>query len=268
MHKTVPFAFDSDVIIIAVDVEAYEKSHHIITEIGVATLDTRSLRAIPPGDCGINWRTLIQARHFRIGEYMHLRNGQYVAGCPENFSFGESEIISKADAAAKIAECFKPPYSNACPDPWDKYKKRNIIFLGHDTQTDVKFLQQVGYDVNNLDNLLEFQDTATMYRVLSQEPNPRSLAHLLDTCEVDAWFLHNAGNDAMFTIQAMLGLCVKDAVENRGGNKEEKNKERELALSRKIAEAKVEAEQQIVDAVQGWDLDDGDDGGVPCRRVV
>ncbi|KAG9599205.1 hypothetical protein KCV01_g8399, partial [Aureobasidium melanogenum] len=46
---------DLDVIYIAVDVESYERNHNIITEIGFATLDTRDLKGIPPGEAGKEW---------------------------------------------------------------------------------------------------------------------------------------------------------------------------------------------------------------------
>jgi hypothetical protein len=75
-------------VFICVDIEAYEKDHKIITEIGIATLDTEDLKAIAPGKDGVNWRKAIRARHFRILEYKHLQNRDFVHGCAEYFQFG------------------------------------------------------------------------------------------------------------------------------------------------------------------------------------
>ena len=89
----VPFTFDHDVVFVCVDVESYERAHHKITEVGVATLDTRELIGVPPGENGAAWRNKIRARHFRINEYKHLRNTEFVTGYPDGFDFGESTFI-------------------------------------------------------------------------------------------------------------------------------------------------------------------------------
>lgn len=82
------FPMESDLVFISVDVEAYEKDHTKITEIGVATLDTRDIIGHAPGDGGKHWYTKIRSRHFRIREHINLRNGDYVHGCPDSFDFG------------------------------------------------------------------------------------------------------------------------------------------------------------------------------------
>jgi hypothetical protein len=59
-----------------------------VTEIGFALLDTRDLRGVSPGENGANWLKLIQARHLRMQEYLHIKNHVYVDGCPDSFLFG------------------------------------------------------------------------------------------------------------------------------------------------------------------------------------
>lgn len=89
--KFAPFLFEGDVVFISVDVEAYEKDHNKITEIGISTLDTRNLSEISPGEGGINWRDpekVIRARHFRISNYKHLNNSEFIDGCADRFEFG------------------------------------------------------------------------------------------------------------------------------------------------------------------------------------
>ena len=44
MKKPIPFAFEQEVVFIAIDVEWYERSNKTITEIGISTLDTADLR--------------------------------------------------------------------------------------------------------------------------------------------------------------------------------------------------------------------------------
>jgi hypothetical protein len=96
-----PFTQEKDVVFICVDIEAWEESHNIITEIGIATLDTRDLANLAPdkalmredgnevkGCDGPNWRAAVRARHFRIHEHRHYRNSKHVRDCPDRFDYG------------------------------------------------------------------------------------------------------------------------------------------------------------------------------------
>lgn len=87
-EKTAPYSHGADAVFICVDVEAYERNSYQITEIGIATLDTRDLKFLSPGRGGVNWREMIRARHFRIKEHKHLINKDFVHGCPDRFEFG------------------------------------------------------------------------------------------------------------------------------------------------------------------------------------
>ncbi|KAI4752821.1 hypothetical protein E4T52_14983 [Aureobasidium sp. EXF-3400] len=200
----------SDVIYIAVDVESYERNHNMITEIGFATLDTRDLKDIPHGETGKDWHKLIRARHFRVNEYKHYTNSEFVRGCPDQFEFGESEFVDLKDVPHMIASCFKYPYSAKDTESnIENEEKRNIIFLGHDTKQDIAYLRKLGYDPSNLANI-DFQDTVAMWRAVTGEKSARSLAHILYQLELDSWNTHNAGNDAVYTVHAMIGICIED----------------------------------------------------------
>ncbi|KAI4721124.1 hypothetical protein E4T48_02598 [Aureobasidium sp. EXF-10727] len=203
---------DLDIIYIAVDVESYERNHNIITEVGFATLDTRDLKGIPPGAAGKDWHKFIRARHFRINEYKHYTNSEFVRGCPDQFEFGDSEFVDLKDVSRIIASCFKPPYSAKDTDcaNEEEPEKRKLVFLGHDTKQDVAYLRKLGYDPSNLANLVETQDTAAMWRAVTGEQSTRGLSHIMYALELESWNAHNAGNDAVYTVHAMLGICIKD----------------------------------------------------------
>jgi hypothetical protein len=96
-----PFPLEKDTIFVGVDIEAWEDSQNIITEIGIATLDTRDLAGLAPGSAvasedgsegkgcdGPAWRAAIRARHFRIREHQHCRNTKHVRDCPDRFEYG------------------------------------------------------------------------------------------------------------------------------------------------------------------------------------
>jgi hypothetical protein len=83
-----PYDQERSVVFICVDVEAYERNLSQITEIGIATLDTDDLKTVVPGKGGDNWLSLIRVRHFRISEYKHLKNSEFIDGCADRFEFG------------------------------------------------------------------------------------------------------------------------------------------------------------------------------------
>lgn len=200
ISQPAPYPFDNSVVFICVDVESFERAHNVITEIGISTLDTNDLANLAPGEGGVNWQNALRARHFRIKETAHLVNKDFVAGCADRFEkvFGESEFISIKDAPQIVASCFKHPFSAMLtPSEWndpnaEDQPKRNIVLVGHDTAMDIAYLRSLGYDVSNLQNLLECLDTATLFRALRYEPNNRSLGSILVDLGMMGWNLHNA----------------------------------------------------------------------------
>ncbi|PNS16245.1 hypothetical protein CAC42_6352 [Sphaceloma murrayae] len=221
-HPTGICPFQSPVII-CVDVEAHERMKSVVTEIGIATLDTSEIQDIAPGTFGINWQDKIRTRHIRTQEYRHHVNRQFVSGCPDNFKFGVSEFVPVKELAATVATCFRPPFGasyqssqTAALDPTaptfkpagTSEPKRNLILLGHDTDNDIAYLKQVGYDVSNLSNIVHVADTCTLYSALTGSRNKTRLGKILDEIDIDAWYLHNAGNDAWYTLAAAIGLAV------------------------------------------------------------
>ncbi|KAI9843863.1 MAG: hypothetical protein M1838_002420 [Thelocarpon superellum] len=266
LDRPAPFACESDVVIICVDIESYERNHDLITEIGVATLDTLDLAGVPIGQEAMNWMEKIRVRHFRILENAHLKNKKYLTGCPENFEFGESEWVSIKDAAQALASCFQDPFSRS--DLIDTRvttpTKRNIVLLGHDTQTDINYMRKVGYNPLNNPALLEVLDTAALYQFHTRDVQPRQLGMIMYDLDLIAWHLHNAGNDAAYTLQAMIGICLRD-VQGTGTSKAA----REQLAAVRLEDALDAAGQQTLDENGGWSsAGDGTDGGDPEPPVL
>lgn len=274
--EAAPYSFESSVVFICVDVESYERDHSLITEVGISTLDTLDLVDFPPGKDGENWMSKIRARHFRIKEHAHLNNTEFINGCANRFEFGQSEFIGLAEAPAVVATCFRTPFSGTGayraddpsplraavhnPQPPSQPEKRNIILLGHDTNTDVRYLQALGYNPLNLSTLVETLDTVVLHRVYKRDAQPASLARILYEFDITGWHLHNAGNDAYYTMQAMIGIAVRDAA-NRGNPEVEKA--RTEAEEEKLKVATDEAIQKVRNDAEGWSSAEGEDGGAP-----
>lgn len=349
VNEPVAFLFDREPIFISVDVESNERSHNQITEIGVSTLDTRDLVAIPPGEGGMNWLAKIRSRHFRISEYSHVVNRDFVSGCPDKFEFGESEWVCLKEAAKMIDSCFQPPYSanadtlmlnvtrerNSNMDSTDSddgggvlldpvladfnnfqqnqgglvKEPRNIILLGHDTQADVAYLRSLGCTTFGAQTpnteatygelgsehgqsagirFLEALDTATLFRAFKREPHNRSLGHILVEFGLTGWHLHNAGNDAYYTMQCMIGLALNSYSQLHGSANETQGKDADAdeqpstrnaiktldgnadipthdptwdaEIARRIAETVEESKARVIEECEGWTIAMGQSG--------
>lgn len=215
-NSQAPYPFDKDVVFICVDIEAYERDHKKITEIGISTLDTKDVTWITPGEGGENWMRMIRGRHFRIAEYAHLKNTDFIAGCADKFEakFGTSEWISIKEAPQVVASCFRYPYSapgQYTPFPSDERMvgrtgsgsrylppindyapKRNVILVGHEIKSDIEYLRTIGYDVTNLSNLLEAVDTIDLFKAMKHGRDTPSLGAVLLDLGLVGWNLHNA----------------------------------------------------------------------------
>ena len=64
-----------------------------------------------------------------------------------------------------------------------------------------------------------------MWRYLTDENNPRNLATILAELGITAWNLHNAGNDAVYTLQALIAIVIKSLSEEQTRKREEKEKQ-------------------------------------------
>jgi hypothetical protein len=88
LSKPLKMEPDGSVIFAAIDLEAFEFNHDLITEVGVAILDTKLTQGVAPGEGGRGWFKLVKAHHFRIQENLSYVNGRHVEGHPYNFDFG------------------------------------------------------------------------------------------------------------------------------------------------------------------------------------
>lgn len=296
-----PYPFDKLPVFVCVDVECYEHDKSKVTEIGVAMLDTADLEGLSPGANGGNWHQKIKARHLRVKEHAHLRNGNFVSDAAEKFEFpeGGSEFVDLADAPRAIATCFREPFCKTDRDeaglaksqsqsteeneiadaedggadlpqkepavqssreeahsdesypkpPESESPKRTLILVGHDIASDIRYLRRVGYDLGNLSNLHTTLDTASLQRALVHEWNPKSLAGVLYDFDLTGWHQHNAGNDAVYTLWAMVAVVLKSATQRGDESVRKKHEERKVG---RVQEAVVRAGTQAIEEGEGW----------------
>jgi DNA polymerase III alpha subunit (gram-positive type) len=80
---------------------------------------------------------------------------------------------------------------------------------------DVKYLATLGIRVfeDVTTAFMERIDTAKLYRIIRSELNQRSLASILGELGIIGWNLHNAGNDARYTLEALVRMICCDTGE-------------------------------------------------------
>lgn len=199
-----PFRIEGNVRFVCVDVEAWERATHIVTEVGLAILDTRDTKNIPPGgaDVGYNWFPLIKSHHFRIREHLDKVNRQFVAGCPDSFTFGQSYVVSSRDISDVLSTIIEDKESD---------DKRPIVMVGHDMGQDLKYLKKVGYNIWKAPHFSDEVDTKSMFQRYEKSINGRGLQGVCQDLRIPGHHFHNAGNDATYTLRAMIAMAVNYA---------------------------------------------------------
>ncbi|KAI8634733.1 hypothetical protein F5Y19DRAFT_122599 [Xylariaceae sp. FL1651] len=202
--QSVPFKARESVRFVCVDVESYERNNSLVTEIGLATLDTDDTMDVPPGERGENWFSFLEVHHFRIAEYSYLVNTEFVKGCPDAFNFGDSQMVSIKDIARIIG--------NIIGDN-DSKDKTPVILVGHDIAQDLNYLLKVGYNPWCVSQIVDEIDTKAVFQRMERNPNGRSLQVICGDLGVPGYNYHNAGNDAVYTLRAMIAMAVKRTVD-------------------------------------------------------
>jgi hypothetical protein len=63
-----------------------------------------------------------------------------------------------------------------------------------------------------------------MYRAFRRESQPRNLGSILADLDIAGWDLHNGGNDAVYTLQAMVGIALRAKLEKQDKESREREK--------------------------------------------
>ncbi|KAL6233694.1 hypothetical protein BDW75DRAFT_241755 [Aspergillus navahoensis] len=211
VNKPVPYPFWTMPVFISVDIEVHERSHSQVTEIGISTLDTRDLIGVAPGTNGEEWQSRIQSRHLRVKEYRNHANHLYVRGCPTKFEFGTSEWVASDDLSNAVQACFALP---SFLDGADK-KLRPLVLVGHSLSSDIRYLEFANVHILGNSGASRFSDridTAASFQLLRGEMEPRSLGAVIGEMGMTGWNLHNAGNDARYTLQALVAILINHSV--------------------------------------------------------
>ncbi|KAG6000938.1 hypothetical protein E4U21_004862 [Claviceps maximensis] len=189
-----PFVF------VSIDIEVLEEEPQTITEIGIAVLDTRNINDMDGGPGGILWWKHIKAHHLLVRQYASHVNHKYVQGCPGMFQFGQSTFPDEWE----LIDTLDSILGSYTRDP-----ETDVLLVGHDIQSDVRFLAGAGYDVVQALGSVHVIDTQILHQAWNAGKQARKLQRVLSDLCIPYAYLHNAGNDAMYTLRAMITMGVE-----------------------------------------------------------
>lgn len=173
-----------DVVLIAIDFENINTiksgfSQKNNCQVGLAVLDTKEINQVSPN-------RLISTHNFATG------SPSYLTKTSEKFIFGETITICPSDIANRIQSLIPPA--------------RSIVFVGHGIVNDLQALQALSFQFPVLlSGVLDtFQVANEVFQFWAG-----SLRDLLLSLGCSFNRLHCAGNDANFTLRALLLLAAQ-----------------------------------------------------------
>lgn len=129
----------------------------------------------------MQWKTTVNT-HIIVTDYLHLRNGRFVSDNRDKFNFGQSLFFSLKSSLEYVMSILNTPYS---------------CLIGHNIKADIKFLKSVSN--RKLD--LPIFDTQIIYKQATLSEDILGLVRVLDKIGILHENLHNAGNDAYYTLE-------------------------------------------------------------------
>ena len=172
-----------DVVFIAIDFECLQNikldsGQDLSCQVGVAILNTRTFISSP--------QTAISAFNFVVG------SPSYCLKNKRKFRFGESVTIHRNDMRQNLEALIS--------------RTRNNVLVGHDFANESNILQFLGFDLHSsIVGIIDLQRVASeMLPGVSLK-----LYNVLEEVDCPYGGLHNAGNDAYFTLRALLLLAIE-----------------------------------------------------------
>lgn len=95
----------------------------------------------------------------------------------------------------------------------DSEDQRPVIIVGHAVEQDLEYLSMIGCNHWNVPQIVDELDTRDMFQRVERNLDGRGLSTMCATLGIYGHNYHNAGNDAVYTLQAMIAMAIKRTVE-------------------------------------------------------
>lgn len=169
--------------LVCIDVEAYERNTKKVTEIGISIYDPKlQLNSIFAD---------IKPIHIIISENIKLNNSKYVPDNKRRFMGGESYLLSLEESRKFITMIV------------EKYIiEQDGVIVGHSVAQDIKWIKSLNVKLPENVNTVDTKDIYSLTRNAGA-----TLRGVLRHVDIPHGYLHNAGNDAYYTLLATLAYC-------------------------------------------------------------
>lgn len=176
--------------LVAFDIEAFEFNSRALLELGAAVFELNL-----PSDPVV---PTITTHHFIMTENKNKKNGRFCENNRGNFCFGKSKTMP----TDKVLQWLRHQISQP-----------GTAIVGHNLASDLKFLREarVHGGHKGLDKVLSSvagsYDTQHIFQQVVMFDSPSKLGFILEYYGVRHDYLHNAGNDAYYTMVALLKMA-------------------------------------------------------------
>ncbi|TDL29582.1 hypothetical protein BD410DRAFT_780030 [Rickenella mellea] len=181
---------------LAIDFEAWEREHTVLTEFGWSCIQWK------------DGEEICEEGHLMVKEHASYRNGTYVPDHREHYEFGLSQIVDKITFKRMICDMING-FADQGP----------LFLVFHDGSQDIKYLNSASITapLNGLTYLLPESapdtglyvvDTSDMFAAMEGYAGERSaFVRMANLLKIPTAYLHNAGNDAHYTLLAMKAMA-------------------------------------------------------------
>lgn len=173
---------------VALDIEAFERAPRRLTEFGIAIYDRDTRHT--------------QHHHLLIREHLRHCNTQFAPNRKRHFAFGKSLVMSTAQAMGFLTSLLLPRHPS----------EGRVALVGHALSCDLAFLRRAKVRHSRdrikaaiLDGVPHY-DLQGLHRHWECNWKASSLEAVCSSLEIPTKALHNAGNDAAYTLEAFRKL--------------------------------------------------------------
>lgn len=215
--------YTDNTLFVAIDFEGIENACGI-SQIGTSILDTRGLPYAP--SLGQN---VIKTQQYSVAK--RLKSRRLDQKTRRFFTLGEIKWITRDEIICTLVKIFQDcnthsiferdsSLSRFAPVSEPSKKPRNIVLVGHGLSSELWNMKMLGVRPEAHANIVAYVDTTSIsHEVLGHVTILRKLVKEVGLCpkklyhagaRPKARHFHMAGNDALYTMEAMLLLAVKD----------------------------------------------------------
>lgn len=209
IEKTILTISRRDSVLFALDIEGFESNQNIITEIGISIFDPRE--NLP--EFGL-MTPILHNYHLIVSEYLTLRNKKFLSDLKDCYLLGESLILTYEQCTnfiQSLINFYMVPKT-------EEDKTWGRCFVGHGISNDLTWIRSMNielptqlkdvsfkYQQNETANTTYIIDTSKFHQILYGDMYG-SLGKLLKLYNIPHSYMHNAGNDAYYTLQLLLTI--------------------------------------------------------------